>query len=104
MPKIKEHSLNKVLIEADLYAPGLLVLSDACYPGWKAFVDGKETRIYRTNYVMRGVFLPKGRHSVEFKYEPFSFKVGGLLSLTTFVLILGYFAWARVKKTNMVDS
>ena len=90
LPKIIEHSPNRVTIEADLKEPGLLVLGDAYYPGWKAFVGGKETKIYRTNYVMRGVFMPAGRHLVEFRYDPASFRIGVIISLASLVLVAGF--------------
>lgn len=99
LPKFIERSAHRVILEADLKEAGLLVLADSYYPGWKAFVDGKETRIYRTNYVMRGVFAPAGRHRVEFRYEPASFKVGAVISLASLVLVLGFLVrWSLPKR------
>jgi len=96
VPRITQRSLNKVILEADLNEPGLLVLADAYYPGWKAFVDGKETKIYRTNYVMRGVLLAKGEHVIEFRYDPLSFKVGALISVISLSLVVGLLIrWSR---------
>ena len=54
----------------------LLVLSDTYYPGWKAFVDGEETKIYRADYTFRAIPLNAGEHRVEFVYDPISFKLG----------------------------
>ena len=54
----------------------MLVLSDMYYPGWKAFVDGEETKIYRADYTFRAIPLNAGTHQVEFVYDPISFKVG----------------------------
>jgi hypothetical protein len=85
IPKIRRYSLSEVLIEAHANEPGLLILSDVYYPGWKAFINGKETKVYRANYTMRAVFLPQGRHLVEFRYDPLSFKIGALISLTALV-------------------
>ena len=48
-----------------------LVLNELFYPGWSARVDGRETRIYPTNVVMRGVLVPPGATSAKFFYEPF---------------------------------
>ena len=72
---------------------GLLFLSDTYYPGWRAFVDGVEAKIYRTNYTFRGVLVPRGEHTVHFVYDPFSWKVGlslsgiGLVAFIIFVTI-----------------
>ena len=83
------YSSNKVKVLTELEHNGFLVLSDTFYPGWKAFVDGKETPIYKTDYILRSVFLEKGTHNVEFVYDPISFKIGYIITLsTTFVLII----------------
>lgn len=92
-PSFISYSPNRITIEAYLTAPGLFVLGDIWYPGWKAFVDGKETKIYRTNYVMRGVALSEGRHRVEFRYDPLSFKIGGLISLTSLIFVTAFLIW-----------
>ncbi len=78
---IKQYKENIVSITTSTASNSLLVLSDNYYPGWKAYVDGKETQIYRTNYTFRSVVLPKGEHIVGFKYEPKSFQVGVSLSI-----------------------
>lgn len=67
-----------------------LVLSDSWYPGWKAFVDGEETQIYRTNGVSRGIFVEgAGVHQVQFRFVPMSFYVGlGITTATMLTLVL----------------
>ena len=45
---------------------GFLVLTDSYYPTWQASIDGKETKIYLTDYNFRGIIVPKGEHTVEF--------------------------------------
>lgn len=51
----------------------LLILSDSYYPGWKALVDGVETRIYPANINQRAIIVGPGEHEVLFSYEPFQF-------------------------------
>jgi uncharacterized membrane protein YfhO len=77
-----------VQINAHLSEPGVLVLTDAFYPGWKVFVGGKEQKILRANYLFRGVELRAGNHEVEFVYDPISFKIGLLISLLTATLLI----------------
>jgi uncharacterized membrane protein YfhO len=48
----------------------MLVLTDKYDPDWKARVNGKEEKITRVNYLMRGVFLPAGEHDVVMSFEP----------------------------------
>ncbi len=63
----------------------LLVTSDAFYPGWQASLDGHDVPIYRVDYMFRGVPVPAGEHIVEFKYEPWVWKVGAMLSFFFFL-------------------
>ncbi|TAK35069.1 MAG: hypothetical protein EPO21_07430 [Chloroflexota bacterium] len=68
-------------IQAYAVAPGYLVLSDAFYPGWRAYVDGERTEILHANYAFRAVRLEPGEHLVEFRYLPSSYVLGLGLSL-----------------------
>jgi uncharacterized membrane protein YfhO len=67
---------NRLILQAKAIENSLLVLSDTYFPGWKAFVDGKETKIYRADYAFRAIPLKAGTHRVEFIYDPISFKLG----------------------------
>ena len=58
------------------------------HTGWKAFIDGAETKIYRANHGFRGIVVPKGKHKVEFTYQPESFFISKYLSLTFSSLII----------------
>ena len=84
-------SLENRIVKVDTEAStaGFLVLSDLFYPGWKATVDGKPQQIIRTNYVLRGLALESGRHSIEFRYEPIYLYVGGGISLLGLIVLLG---------------
>lgn len=80
---ILRYADQEVTVRASLNAPGLLVLADAFYPGWRAYVNGRESEIYRANLFFRAVRLEAGEHVVEFRYEPRSFAIGAYLSLAT---------------------
>lgn len=80
---ITRYQNNKVEIAASLSHPGILVLTDSFYPGWKVLVDGKEQRLLRANYFFRAVELPAGEHQVEFVYDPLPVRVGYGVSLLT---------------------
>lgn len=60
---------------------------------WKAFVDDKETSIYRANSAFRAVFVPKGKHTIRFIYDPQSFKIGAVVSLMSLVILGGFFLY-----------
>ena len=63
------------------------------HTGWKAFIDGVETKIYRTNHAFRGIVVPEGTHKIELSYQPESFVISKYLSLTfSSVIMLGLVA------------
>lgn len=99
--EILEQQAERVRIAARATAPGLLVLSDPDYPGWKVTVDGAPAAIVRTNLALRGVALPAGEHEVIFSYEPASFRLGalvsaaGLVGLGVLLACGGARRWAR---------
>ncbi|MBI2954936.1 MAG: YfhO family protein [Chloroflexi bacterium] len=86
--RIVEYDNELVGIDTTSSDNAFLLLSDSYYPGWKAYVDGQETKIYRANYLFRGVFLPAGSHQVIFRYEPTSFYVGRIVSLATLFFVV----------------
>lgn len=85
---ILEYKQNKIVINTNANISSLLFLSDTYYPGWKAYVDGKETKIYRADYTFRSIQVPKGEHDVIFAYDPESFKLGFSISVTSLVLLV----------------
>lgn len=68
--------------------PGMLLVSDAFFPGWKASLDGQQTKIYKANYAFRAVVVPQGEHIVRFWYQPESFDRALLLSLFSIAVLL----------------
>jgi hypothetical protein len=81
---------------------GLLVLSEAFYPGWNAYIDGAATPVYRTDYSLRGIVVPAGNHSVEFRFESASFREGLWLTLATLALCVigGSISWKRSRRAT----
>jgi len=94
--RIALYSPHRIVVEADLQADGFLVLSDTYYPGWKAFVDGREDKIYQADYLFRAVFLKQGKHLVEFRYSPLSFRIGLGISLAAGAILLGIAVYSSV--------
>lgn len=95
---IKEDIGNELTIEANVKDDAILVLTDNFYPGWRAYVDGKETEIIRANYAFRAIYLPKGVHTVKFIYAPNSFKYGAYVTLLGIIILLGlYIFYSKIK-------
>jgi Bacterial membrane protein YfhO len=78
--RLASYGAERVVVEARVRRPGVLVLTDTHFPGWKARVDGKSTSVVRVDYLLRGVRLAPGRHRVEFVYEPASWRAGRIVS------------------------
>jgi hypothetical protein len=79
--RIADYEDERVVVEADARAGGLLVLTDVHFPGWRAEVDGEPADVERVDYLLRGVRIPAGSHRVEFVYEPLSWRIGWIVSL-----------------------
>jgi hypothetical protein len=82
--------IQDLTIEATATGNNLLFLSEVYYPnGWKAFIDGNETPIYRADYLFRAVVVPPGTHTITMTFEPKGFYLGKNLSLALNLLVLG---------------
>jgi len=77
---VVDYQLHEVTVRVETDAAGLLVLSDAYYPGWQATVDGEPATIHQTNAALRGVFIPKGTHQVQFQFRPAILRTGLILA------------------------
>ncbi|MEW6195440.1 MAG: YfhO family protein [Bacteroidota bacterium] len=79
------------LVGVDVTANGnnFLFFGTTFMPGWKAYVDGTETKVYKTNHGFQGIVVPQGKHKIEFIYEPGGFAIGKNLSLVLNILLLG---------------
>ena len=83
---------------------GFGVFSEMYYEkGWIATIDGKEAKIYNVNYVLRGLQIPAGKHTIEFKFEPQVVKTGSTIALISSLLMLitiglGVFYWRKQNK------
>ena len=73
------------------------MFSEVYYPnGWKAYIDGKETPIAKVNYLLRGLTVPAGQHTIEFRFHPASYYTGDTISLIIgiiSILIVLYGIW-----------
>ena len=81
---VLQYEPNKILLRATTEQNSLLVLGEKYYPWWFASIDGKNAEIYPVNHILRGVYLPPGKHEVEFVFDPLPFKIGKWLTLASF--------------------
>ena len=92
---------KKISLKAKATAPSVLLLNDKYDANWKVSVDGQTAPLLRCNYVMRGVQVPAGDHTVEFRYEPPLRMLYVSLAATAMLLaLLGYVVWARTREAT----
>lgn len=63
-------------------------MAQCYYPGWKVYVDDEKAKLYKVNNLIQGVAVPKGTHSVTFRYIPITLYVGASISVLTIIGIL----------------
>ncbi|MFO7973236.1 MAG: YfhO family protein [Candidatus Hydrogenedentota bacterium] len=107
--EVLERSSTHVRIRASSQADCVLVLADAYYPGWKATVDGERVEVFPVNHAFRGILMPEGEHTIEFRYFPASFLIGLVISVSA-LLISGaaafYLLWrmTQTEKAQCIDT
>ena len=85
--KLVYHSFMKLVYEYNSPKKRFVTFSEIYYPGWKLYVDGKETHVFHTNFVLRGAIIPPGKHKLVFKFEPEVIKIASILGY------IGFFSW-----------
>jgi len=88
--QIISYSPDEIQVDVNISRPGFLVLSEIYYPGWRAYDNGVEKKIYRANYIFRAVYLGEGEHRVVFKFGPKSVMIGAIISIISFLLVAVY--------------
>jgi hypothetical protein len=91
-PRFVHDGRHALEIEAELHAPGLLVVNDTMLDGWTAAVDGAAAPIVEVNGLVRGVWLEAGSHRVTMRYVPPGLVAGAAISAAA-LLALALVAW-----------
>lgn len=87
--KLAKYGLNDISYTSSNSKDGFAVFSDIYYKDWHAYIDGKETPIYRTDYVLRGLKIPAGQHKIEFHFTSPAFDKGNKIALVSSILLIG---------------
>lgn len=102
--KLTKGEIHNLEFEVNASGNNLLVFSEIYLPfGWKVYIDGQETAIYKTDYFLRSIVVPKGNHKVEFRYEPSVYFTGKTISIGAniflgLILVAGIIGYASLKK------
>lgn len=81
---------HRLILTTESNQDALLLIANSFYPGWRSFIDGHETKILPANINQQAVQIPKGRHEVEFEFNPESYQKGLTISGISYVLIAGF--------------
>ncbi|MEO8605448.1 MAG: hypothetical protein ABI629_22960 [bacterium] len=84
-----------LVLHGRLASPGLVVIADTYYPGWRAHVDGTPAAIFPADLLFRAILVPAGEHEIVLTYAPRSLAAGALLSLAAFAVCLVLLSWPR---------
>ena len=86
--KIISFKASRVKLESDYGCAVWLSSSEVYYPGWQATIDGKNTYIYKSNMAFRTIYLPAGKHLIEYFYSPKIYFYGFVISFLAVIIIL----------------
>jgi len=106
--KLTTQSPDRMVYESNATATQLAVFSEIYYKtstsGWKAYMDGKPVEHLKVNYLLRGLVIPSGKHTIEFKFEPDVYYKGETLALISsivmVIMLLGgiFMVWKKSKQ------
>jgi len=88
---------NSMVIDTEAKVSSFLVLSEIYYPGWVATIDGEQQPIYTTNYLLRGMYLPAGKHRIEMRYKAPAARTGGIISALTLLVMCSAGFYIRLR-------
>jgi hypothetical protein len=102
--RIENYGINEVELEVDSTEPAIVILTDAYYPGWKAYLDAEEKPVWRANSLFRAVETPPGNHRLVFRYQPDSVRLGIIVSLASLLLMFLGLAWEHILARRLSES
>lgn len=91
------HNANSATYDFKSTSDQYIVFSEIYYPlGWNVYVDGSKAEYFRADYVLRGMFMPKGNHKIEFIFEPATYKKSETYSLIGSIIVISVILLAGV--------
>ena len=87
--QLTKYNLTELTYQSKSAKEQFTVFSEIYYKnGWNAYIDGVLTPHFRVNYVLRGMIIPAGNHTIEFKFEPKVIQQANIISLISYGLLL----------------
>lgn len=89
---------NTIKVTADAPNEGYLTVLQSSYPGWKAYVDGKEVALEKVNQVFMGIHLGQGKHEIELRFRPWDFYIGLCVSALYLIFMTAVLIRQRLRR------
>ncbi len=87
--QLTSYQPNHLKYQVNAKGESFAVFSEIYYAdGWKALIDGKETDYLRADYILRAMPVPTGQHTIEFIFDPTSYRVGGTIMLICSIVLV----------------
>jgi hypothetical protein len=94
-----EYKPNYLRYSSKSVTDGIVIFSEIYYDkGWNSYIDGDLKPHFRANYVLRGIMIPSGVHTVEFKFEPETYQIGEMVSLASSLILLSLLVFVSFKE------
>ncbi|MCC6253151.1 MAG: hypothetical protein IT238_11900 [Bacteroidia bacterium] len=86
--KLKSYKADELVYESQAGKPQLAVFSEIYYPkGWNVYIDGKPGSYFSTDYVLRAMIVPAGKHEITYKFEPTTYYTGEKIAMAGSILL-----------------
>lgn len=89
---------NEISGDVNVSSDKVMVFSVPYSSGWKAYVDGKETPLFRANTMYMGINLTKGTHKVVLRYNSPGLHLGMIVSAVGIIIFIILAVVSRKKK------
>jgi len=113
--KLTSYHPEKLVYNSNTVNERFAVFSEIYYPphkGWNVYIDGKLVKegFIKVNYLLRGMRIPAGKHTIEMKFEPNSYSIGETSAILSSMIILivvglvGWFSYKKFSKNNPIAT
>ena len=100
--KLDEYQPNYLRYSSVSTKNQIAVFSEVYYDkGWNSYIDGELVSHFRANYILRAMNIPKGNHTIEFRFEPEIFKIGERISLASSILLIISLIFVSVRELKL---
>ena len=98
-----KNSSSNLIYNYNSLSEQLIVFSEIYYPsGWEVYIDGEKSNYFDINYLLRGMLLPKGKHTIEFNFSPKIVKTGINIRIITIIITFSLIAFMLYKENKWV--